>query len=141
MFVRTKFIWTTRVPSGGFYKHGYNKQPGMSLLAKRLAASAVSCHSRMQCNFTDYVQIAKTNCMPGFFGGLPCLLFPPFNNVTHHSTLLSGERNYQVDLLLLYVSCMLQRNYSHPFQIMPCSPVSRSHKVPLVGGNDVTRTA
>ena len=79
--------------------------------------------------------------MPGFFGRCPHLHFPSFTNLTHHSTVLSDEQNYPVDLLLLYVSCMLQPNYFHPFQIMPCSPVSRSHKVPLVGGNDVTRTA
>ena len=47
MIVGTKFIWTTRVARSGFYKHGYNKQRGTSLLAKRLAASAASCRSMM----------------------------------------------------------------------------------------------
>lgn len=47
MTLETKFIWTTIAARCGFCKHGYNKQRGMSLLAKRLAASAASYHSRM----------------------------------------------------------------------------------------------
>lgn len=47
MIVGARFIYTPRLARGGFYRHGYNKLLGMSLLAKRLAASAVIYHGRL----------------------------------------------------------------------------------------------